>query len=98
MIGVFVTFRYGNDFNAAAVRKIAAASRARFEGMPGLRSKIFTLDASTRVATNVYVWESRQAAESFFTEELLTRVTGLYGVRPSVEYAEIAAHVENART
>jgi hypothetical protein len=40
MIGVFVTFRYGNDFNEAAVRKIAENSRARFAGMPGRDGRI----------------------------------------------------------
>ena len=34
----------------------------------------------------------------FVTEELTQRVTALYGVRPSVEFVEIAALVENATT
>ena len=35
MIGVFVTFRYGDNFDEQAVRKIADTARARFNGMPG---------------------------------------------------------------
>jgi heme-degrading monooxygenase HmoA len=97
MIGVFVTFRYADNFDAAAVRKIAESARARFEGMPGLRSKAFTLNAVRREATNFYVWDSEDAAKGFFTAELLERVTGLYGVRPSVEFVQIAALVENDR-
>jgi hypothetical protein len=58
MIGVIVTFRYGDNFDEQAVRKIAKA---------------------------------------FFTEQLLERVTGLYGVRPTVEFVQIATLVENAR-
>ena len=38
MIGVVVTFRFGDDFDEGAIRKIAETARARFEGMPGLRS------------------------------------------------------------
>ena len=57
MIGVFVTFRYGDNFDERAVRKIAETARARFEGMPGLRSKAFTLNSARREATNFYVWE-----------------------------------------
>lgn len=30
-----------------------------------------------------------------FTDQLLEMVTGLYGVRPSVEFAQVAALVEN---
>ncbi len=98
MIGVFVTFRYESGFDAAVIREIADNSRGRFEGMPGLHSKIFTIDTERREARNVYVWDSESAARAFFTEELTHRVTGLYGVRPTVEFVEIAALVDNAVT
>jgi len=97
MIGVFVTFRYGNPFDEPAVRKIAETVRAKFEGMPGLRSKAFTLNPGKREAVNFYVWDSEDAAQAFFTDQLLARVAGLYGVRPSVEFVQIASLVENHR-
>lgn len=95
MVGVFVTFRCGDRFDGQALRGIAEAARARFQGMPGLRSKAFTIDASNREARNFYVWSSEDAARAFFSDQLLDRVTQLYGVRPSVEFVEIAALVEN---
>jgi heme-degrading monooxygenase HmoA len=97
MIGVFVTFRYGDTFDEQLVRTIAATARPRFEGMPGLRSKAFTLNPGKREAANFYVWDSEDAAKEFFTDELLGRVAALYGVRPSVEFVEIATLVENTR-
>jgi len=97
MIGVFVTFRYGENFDERAVRKIAETARARFEGMPGLRSKAFTLNSGKRETTNFYVWETEAAAKAFFTDELLERVTGLYGVRPTIEFVQIVTLVENVR-
>ena len=48
MIGVFVTFRYGDNFNEQTVRKIAETVRAKFEGMAELRSKAFTLNSAKR--------------------------------------------------
>lgn len=96
MLGVLVTFRYGNEFNEAAVRKIAETARPRFEGMPGLRSKAFTFDSEKREATNFYVWESDEAAKAFFTDAFIERVAGLYGVRPSIQFLRIATLVENA--
>jgi heme-degrading monooxygenase HmoA len=96
MIGVFVTFRYRDNFDEQGVRKIAEAARARFEGMPGLRSKAFTGNSEKREATNFYVWDSEDAARAFFTDTLLDRVTGLYGVSPSIEFVQIAKLVENA--
>ena len=97
MIGVFVTFRYDDNFNEQAIRKIAETARARFENMPGLRSKAFTVNSAKREATNFYVWDSEDVAKAFFTDELLERVTGLYGVRPSVEFVQIVTLVENDR-
>jgi hypothetical protein len=97
MIGVFVTFRYGDAFDERTVRQIAETARAKFEGMPGLRSKAFTLNPVKREATNFYVWDSEDAAQAFFTDEVLQRVTALYGVRPVIEFVEIAALVENVR-
>jgi len=95
MIGVFVTFRFGENFDEQAVRTIAVSSRAKFEGMPGLRSKAFTLNSAKREAANFYVWDSEEAAKAFFTDQLLERIAGLYGVRPSIEFVEIVTLVQN---
>src|ERR1700752_5029062 len=95
MIGVFVTFRYGDNFDEQVLRKIAETARVRFEGMPGLRSKAFTVNPEKREATNFYVWDSDEAAKAFFTDALLERLTALYGVRPSVDFVRIATLVEN---
>ena len=97
MIGVFVTFRYGDNFNEQTVRKIAETARAKFDGMAGLRSKAFTLNSGKREAVNFYVSDSEDAAKAFFTDQLLERVVSLYGVRPSVEFVQIASLVNNTR-
>ena len=52
-----MTFRYEDNFDEQAVRKIAETARAK----------------------------------------LLERVAGLYGVRPSVEFVQIATLVENGK-
>jgi heme-degrading monooxygenase HmoA len=95
MIGVFITFLYGDNFDEEGVRKIAETARGGFEGMPGLRSKAFTINSGKREATNFYVWDSADAAKTFFTDELVERITSLYGVRPRVEFVRVATLVEN---
>jgi heme-degrading monooxygenase HmoA len=95
MIAVFVTFD-GDQLEAARVRKVAVEARAMFEGMTGLRNKFFTLDQAEHRATNVYVWESEDAARRFFSEDLVERVTGLYGVRPQITFAEVLELVDNS--
>ena len=95
MIGVFVHFAYTDGFDKARVLKVAENAHGSFLGMPGLRYKFFTLDEQRKRATNFYVWDSDDAARKFFTDALTERVTGLYGVPPTIEFVEIAAAVEN---
>ena len=83
MIGVFVTFRHGENFDEQAVRKIAETARVMFEGMPGLRSKAFTFNSGKRETVNFYVWDSEDAANAFFTDQLLDQVTGSLRCAPS---------------
>jgi len=42
------------------------------------------------------VRESEDAAREFFSDQLVERVTGLYGIRPRVEFAEILELVDNS--
>jgi uncharacterized protein YfiM (DUF2279 family) len=96
-IGVNVTFDYAGDFDRARIIKVAENARGMFEGMSGLRLKVFTFDEEQQRAANFYVWDSKEAAEGFFTDELRERVTGLYGVAPAIEFVEIAEIVDNSR-
>jgi hypothetical protein len=98
MIGVVVRFDLGDRFDEQAVRNIAETARAKFDGMPHLRSKAFTCNPAKREALNFYVWDSEEPAKAFFTGPLLDRVTGLYGVRPTVEFVQMATLVENTAT
>jgi hypothetical protein len=93
---VIVEFQYGEDFDRAHLAEIAREARGRFEGMPTLRQKAFTIDEQDRRATNVYLWESEDAARGFFNDELVAFVTELYGVRPTLTFGEVAELVDNA--
>ena len=95
MIGVVVTFQYEDELDHERVEKVAAEAAPRFEGLPGLRSKAFTMDVANERAVNFYVWESEEAAKMFFNDQLVERVTELYGVRPIVEFVEVVAFVDN---
>jgi hypothetical protein len=97
MQGVIVELQYGDDFDRARLEGVAREARGRFEGMPGLRQKAFTLDEENRRATNVYLWESDEAAREFFSDELRDLVTQLYGVRPTIRFVEIAELVDNSQ-
>jgi len=95
MIAVTVRFEFGDDFNEVRLQQIAQAARAKFEGLPGLRSKAFTIDAARRRAFNFYVWESEEAARAFFTPQAIEGVAKVYGVTPTIEYLVLAALADN---
>ena len=96
MIAVMVRFQYENEFNEARLQQIAEGARSKFQGMPGLRSKAFTVDAARRQALNFYVWESEDAARKFYSPQMIgDGVAKIYGVHPSIEYVKLAALVEN---
>jgi hypothetical protein len=95
MIGVTVEFRFGDDFDPERIAGIAHEARGRFDGLPGLRQKAFTLDETNRRALNVYLWDSEEVARAFFDDALVERVTELYGVSPTVTFVEVAELVDN---
>ena len=97
MIGVFVSFTYPETFDAQKLRAIAREARAKFEALPGLVSKTFTLNEAERQAVNFYVWDDERAARALFTPELAERIAKLYGVAPAIAFVEIAEYVDNGR-
>lgn len=95
MIGVLVRIQLESEFDEGKVRQIATNARGRFERLPGLRSKAFTVDIEKREVLNFYVWDSEESARAFFSTELVERVAGLYGARPSLQFTQVAELVEN---
>jgi heme-degrading monooxygenase HmoA len=70
MIAVSVVFDYDGNFDRSRVVEVAEKARKMFEGLPGLRLKAFTVDDKQQRALNFYVWDSQEAAEAFFSDEL----------------------------
>src|SRR5690606_23851223 len=96
MIGVMVKFQYPGALDEGRIRKIAHEAQGKFHGMPGLRSKAFTLDPASNQALNFYIWDSEEAARKFFTPEAAARIGGLYGVPPTIQFFDVAELVDNA--
>ena len=95
MIGVIVTIGPGEGLNRQRASAVAEQATPMFEGMDGLRSKVFMWDDETGTVTNTYVWESEAAARAFFTPEVKAQIVDLYGVEPQVKFAEVSALIDN---
>jgi len=96
MIGVLVRFSYGDAFDRIRLEEIAQEASSMFRGMPALRFKFFSVDDAGREATNFYVWDSRAAAEQFFSPDVRKMVTELYGAAPTITFMDIVATVDNS--
>jgi hypothetical protein len=96
MIGTFVTLSYPDGIDRSRVLKVAVEAKSMFEGMPGLRSKAFTLDEEHDRAVNMYLWDSEEAARGFFNDDVKALITEVYGVAPMIQHVEILALVDNS--
>ena len=78
MIGVIVTMGPGENLDRQRASAAAEQAAPKFEGMEGLRSKVFMWDNETGTVTSTYVWESEPAARAFFSSpELKAKVAEL---------------------
>ncbi|MFI7499529.1 hypothetical protein ACIBVL_13665 [Streptomyces sp. NPDC049687] len=98
MIGVLVTFTQTDKFDRSTVARIAGELRGPFEGMAGLRFKSFMLDEDGVQARNFYLWDDEEKGRAFFTEEIVDKVTGMYGVPLKIEYLDVVGFVDNSGT
>ena len=75
--------------------KIAQRSAPKFRALEGqgLLSKDYVRAADG--VGGVYVWESRAAAEAWFTEENLAEYTTTFGARPTLTWYESSLTVDN---
>jgi hypothetical protein len=85
-----VSFQYDGSFYRARV----VESRSKECRVFAL--KFFAFDESARRATNFYVCDSAEAAIGRSSGELRERVTGPYGVAPTIEFVEIVQRVDNS--
>ena len=94
MFGVLVRVPFGAA-GENAVRQVAEAARPMFENLPGLRSKVFTVDPAAGEGVNFYLWETEEAGRAFFTPEMIDRISEAYGARPTVAFLQIVAVINN---
>jgi len=63
---------------------------------PGFVRKQFICEREGRVAGGVYMWESRQAAEKFYSGPWREGIRARYGNDPRIQYFETVALADKA--
>jgi hypothetical protein len=67
-----------------------------FLKIPGFLRKQFICARGGKIAGGVYMWETQDAAERFYSGEWLTGVRNRYGTEPRITYFETVALADKA--
>ena len=81
--------------SATPCRLRSAKIAPGFRDVPGLISKHF-IWSETGYAGGVYQWQSRQAAEAFYSGPWRQGIIERYGVEPQIGYFEVFCIADNA--
>lgn len=88
MIIAIVRFPMSTPLSLVDATNAFERSAPGYQAVPGLHAKRFLLTDDGATAGGVYQWESRAAAEAFYSDEWSQRIATKYGSAPTVEYFE----------
>jgi hypothetical protein len=88
-----VRFPAPAELDPAQLRELLREAVPRYQVVPGLSRKYFIGNEST--GGGVYQWESRAAAEAFYSQDWYERMLDVYGTQPEVEFFDVHALVDN---
>ena len=71
------------------------ASVPNYEGLEGLIRKYYVVTDDKAKAGGIYLWESREKAEKFYGEEWTSRIAGLFGEPPMLEFLDCNIVIDN---
>ncbi|MDD2464436.1 MAG: hypothetical protein PHI97_10615 [Desulfobulbus sp.] len=95
MITAIVEFQLPEPITIAQAKEIFLSTAPKYLGMAGLLRKYYFLSEDGSKAGGIYLWHSRTAAESVYTDEWRAFVRGKYGTEPSLIFLETPVVVDN---
>jgi hypothetical protein len=96
MIVAIVNFTLPAPLTSDEARAMFEASAPSYQTVDGLRRKHYLLAENGRTAGGVYLWDSREQAETMYDEAWRQRIAARYGAEPTVTYYESSVTVEPA--
>jgi len=95
MITTIVRFPLPQGMSPDDVKAAFEHSAPHFKGAAGLIRKYYLLDAD-RTGGGVYLWESREAAETMYSDAWRQQIAEHFGAAPKIEYFETPLVIDNA--
>ena len=86
-------FSLPDDTDWDAMRELARTRAVPYQAVPGLRSKAFVVDPERRLYGANYVWESRDALDTFLESDLFQGIVARLG-QPEMHIYEVPAYLE----
>jgi hypothetical protein len=96
MITAIVLYDLPPSIGLEECRKHFTAIAPGFMGIPGFVRKQFICLKEGAVAGGVYMWETREAAEKFYSGSWLDGIRARYGSEPKITYYETVALADKA--
>ena len=94
MITAIVQFNLPEDVDKKKALEIFERIAPLYQTMEGLIHKYFCYSDLGKGA-GIYLWESREAAETVYAGVWRDRILELYGVEPEIEYYDPLVIVDN---
>lgn len=77
------------------MKRLSLGTAEKYRKIPGLIRKYYVRSEDGATVGGIYLWKSRAAAETLYTEDWRKSVQAAYGATPLVTYFECAVVVDN---
>lgn len=95
MITAVVQFKLPQPISEETAREKFSGTAPKYQEVPGLIRKYYLLSEDGSTAGGVYLWESRERAEQFYTDDWKRFIEDAYGAEPSIQYFLSPVVVDN---
>ena len=94
---VMWTFKLPSGTTRQQVVETIKATAAGYQGVPGLIRKYYGLTEDGTSLVGIYLWENRAAADAFYSDEWIARVSGRWQSKATRQDWETPMVVESAQ-
>lgn len=95
MVTAFVQFKLPSAMSRDQAKEVFMNTAPKYQQAPGLIRKYYLLSEDGGTAGGMYLWQSREDAESLYTKEWKNFVKEKYGTEPAIVYFHSPVVVDN---
>jgi hypothetical protein len=96
MIAALVLFRNDKALSLDDASQRFNTTAPNYRGRDGLLSKAYIYAQDGTELGGFYLWKSREAAETLYTDAWRSKARELYGVDPVIQYFDVPVFIDNA--